>query len=86
MWGQREARYDRKVSRPALALDEYDEVEEEMVEGVIEDVRTLPNGYAEIDLRTGTDDIVTILVTPATFNRLFGDGSEPENEDESALN
>jgi hypothetical protein len=41
------------------------------LEGVLEDVRILPDGYAELDLRTAEGEVVTILLTPEAFAEIF---------------
>lgn len=51
--------------------------EDGAIEGVLEDVRILPDGYAELDLRTAEGEVVTILLTPEAFAEAFN-GQMPE--------
>lgn len=41
------------------------------LEGILEDVRVLPDGYAELDLRTAKGELVTILLTPEALAEVF---------------
>ena len=54
-----------------LLDDEYDEQELE-IEGTLEEVRPLADGYAEVDIRVSDEEVITVLITPATFETLFG--------------
>lgn len=47
------------------------------MEGVLEDVRILPDGYAELDLRTADGEVITLLLSPEAFADAFN-GTMPE--------